>query len=145
MMHANAMPVMHHAAPISLRRVFSHLVFVGPFVKFWIGSQRCLVEQPITGAVVVRIGHFVDPWILHELAPRFRISARPLCPSDKAIFHLDFGPREMTRMIRRAGDDAVGLWRRRSWVPFLLKSRVFDDGIGKPSCRLVGKRSEEHT
>src|SRR4030095_7778546 len=108
-----------------------------PFVKFGIGSQRCLVEQPITGAVVVRIGYFVDPWILEELAPRFGINARPLYLSDKAIFDLDFGAREMTRMIRRAGDDAVRLWRRRSWVPFFLKCRVFDDGIGEQYCRFV--------
>src|SRR5262245_1714205 len=88
---------------------------------------------------MVRISDFVDLWILEELAPGFGIHARPLYISDEALFDLDFGAREMTRMIRRAGDDAIGLWRRRSWVPFLLKCRVFDDGIGKPSCRLVGK------
>src|SRR5262245_25637840 len=88
---------------------------------------------------MVGIGYFVDLWILEELAPGFGVHARPLYISDEAIFDLDFGAREMTRMIRRAGDDAIGLWRRRSWVPFLLECRVFDDGIGKPSCRLVGK------
>src|SRR5262249_26510087 len=135
MMHANAMAVMHHAAPISLGRVFSQPVFVWPFEKLWIGSQRCFVEKPITGTVVVRIGDFVDLWILEELAPGFGIHARPLYISDEALFDLDFGAREMTRMIRRASDDAIGLWRRRSWVPFLLKCRIFNDGIGKPSRR----------
>src|SRR5436309_13692075 len=135
MVHPDAMAVVHHAAAISLRGVFSHHILIRPLKEFWIGAQRGFVKQPIARTVVIGIGYFVDPRILEELTPSVGVHTRPLYVGDEAILDLNFSSRKMARVIRRAGDDTVGLWRRRAWVPFPLERRILDNRIRKaPGC-----------
>src|SRR6266508_6438115 len=103
MVHTDAVAVVHHAAAISLRGVFSHHILIRPLIEFWIGAQRGFVKQPIARTVVIGIGHFVDPRILEELTPGVSVYARPLYVGDEAILDLNFSSRKMARVIRRAG------------------------------------------
>src|SRR5919108_2265283 len=139
MMYSDAMAIVHHATAISLGRVFTDQVFVWPLVELWIGSQRRFVKQPVAWTIVVRIGHFVDVRILKKLAPGFGIHPGPFDVDDKAVFYVDFGSREMTRVIRRAYNNTIGLGRRRAWIPFLLERRILDDRVGKSPRRLIGE------
>src|SRR5262245_46727653 len=111
-MNTDPVAVVHHAAAISLGGVLPYHIFVRPLVKFWVRSQRRLVQQPVAGTVMIRIGHFVDSRILQKLTPRFGVDACTLHVGDKSVFDVDFSARKMTGMISRTGDDTVGFWRR---------------------------------
>ena len=114
---------MDNAGVVALAKIFARHVLVRPLEEFWVGSETGLVEPPITGSILIRVGQLVDGGILEELPPKLAVSSATLHFRHVAVFHVDFDARICSGVIIGADKNAVDFNDERR-IPFLLQGWI---------------------
>src|SRR5713226_135847 len=91
---------------------------------------------------MIGIGQFIDLGILEKLPPHLTVDPASSNFMNVAVLYNHLYARIMPGMVGSPRNDSVRLRRRRTGIPFFLKSRIIHDRIGESARGLVGKHIE---